>query len=223
MVTIQKCYEFVKDRLNHLSTNTNQNITGTSFINAMREATYNWLDTRLKAEDHSKTRQRELEILLRPLQINGQKKDKYYSYPLPEDFYHISSGDVVAITKSCTLDLTLHPIEIANKDLYYKDANWSPSVEWEETFYTIENRELKVFYKDFKLGKINVTYYKKPVDVNIETGFKDIDGNLMVNVHPEFDDSSVYEILELTVSTLASDIGDSGRYQTALGKAQSFN
>jgi hypothetical protein len=114
--------------------------------------------------------------------------------------------------------LFLYPKKEEEINRLLSDDNWKPSLEWAESIVTISGKKLKV-YGDFNINKIELLYYRVPTLVNMEDGYSDEFGNLNVNINPEFQESSLIEILTMAVNQLASDNGDSFRYQTSGQKA----
>ena len=101
----------------------------------------------------------------------------------------------------------------SNVNRLLSDENWQPSLEWGESFCTVMNNTLRV-YGDFNVDYIDFIYYRKPINVNMADGFDDNLGNPNVDIDPEFDNSSLFEILNQTALLLSADSGDSLRFQT---------
>ncbi len=220
MITIQECYLYVKDRLNNQSSNANQEVTAHTFIRTMRAATYFWLDERLKVEEVDSTRQREISNLLVTKLINGQKRDGYNEFVKPTDFYHRSGFRVQAKKGKCENVIEGVLVETANLPSYLGGDDTRPNFEWEQTLVTFGSNKIFVWFRDFDINKLILTYYRKPVEVDI-AGYDHVGGTPSTNVNPEFDDSSVYEILNLTAMILAGDTS-SPKIQALMGLAK-FN
>ena len=213
-MTIKECYLYVLDRLNNNTTNSNQEITGHSFIRTMRAATYLWVDQRITNQEVTAKVQQELQRLVVTKKLTGQKKDGFYRFVLPSNFYHRINFRVAATSTvhNCESMLEGVLVESANLASYLNGDDTRPNFEFEQTIVTIEGDHINVYYRDFTVDHLLLTYYRKPVSVNMATGFHDENNIPTVDVNPEFDDSDVYEILNLTALMIAGDTS-SPKYQ----------
>jgi len=101
------------------------------------------------------------------------------------------------------------------------DEFWKPSKEWGETFYTLANNQVRVYHNDeFDVSKIDLLYYRYPLDINMADGYDDINGIPTVDVDPEFQGSSIVEILNMVIHQVAGVVTDQFRYQVFGNKAQ---
>ena len=100
------------------------------------------------------------------------------------------------------------------------DEFWKPSLEWGETLCTLQNKTLKIYTDNFTVITVKLVYYRKPVLINIGTGFTDINGTPTTNVDPEFQNSSLIEILNATCVILSGDTSDQWNYQTSSAQTQ---
>ena len=205
-------YSYVLQKLNKLATNTNQKIPKYVFVQSFNKAQYTWLDLKLRIEESNKTTQRETYQLL----VTNDKltlkesADKYNFYELPEDYYHASN--ITGSVNGCLVDIQI--IEEGNsKSLWFDDVS-TPSLEFEQSFASFENKYLKVYKKDFEYSEVSLTYYRKPIKVDLESGFKNLDNSVSKNIDTEWENSNLYEILDIVVRDLASDIADNSRYKT---------
>ena len=85
------------------------------------------------------------------------------------------------------------------KDLYYNDSNTSPSFEYRESFITIASNNVNVFYTDFSVNSLILSYYRYPKKYtltdpnNPESDFEDEEVK-------DFDEKSINKILSATAS-----------------------
>lgn len=213
---VEEAYRYVTDRLNAMASNKGDNIPKHTFVRAFNACQEMWAEERFKLADTNKTRIDELQRLVTTLSVTTslQKENNYWYTNLPEDYYHTYRVDVYA---PCLL--TAYPKKEADINVFLNDALWKPSLEWGETLYTISQNKLKI-YGDFAINSVNFLYFRRPVQINMADGYTDIDGNLNVNIDPEFVASSLIDILDKTVALLAADSADQFRYQINEGKAQ---
>jgi hypothetical protein len=213
-MTILDCYQYVQDRLNALSTNYGDNIPKHTFVRTFNAAQTVWVESRSKINNTNSLREDELQQISISLPLTPTKKEGYWETSTPKDYYHFRRA--VALTP-CEVFLYRKNEEEVNRLL--SDDNWKPSLDWKESFLTITGNKIRV-YGDFSISSIDFLYYRTPRLVNMADGYTDNQGNLNVDIDPEFQESSLIEILNDTVTILSSDNGDSFRYQTSAQRAQ---
>ena len=216
-MNIKTAYLYLVDKLNKLSSNFSQNLPYQVAARAINEAQYYWLDERLKTEEINKTVQRETQFLVVPsIPLVDSETDSYIEYKLPDDYYHYSMLDVVAINGSCKFTLNVNLIENSNVSTYLQDEMTKPDYDWEQSFCTVRHGKL-AFYKDqtpnYGIDSLVLFYYRKPKLVDIASGHLNETGLLSTDVDLEFSESSSYEILNIAAKILAGNINDQGRFQ----------
>jgi hypothetical protein len=212
-MTITDCYQYIQDRINALSTNYGDNVPKHIFVRTFNAAQTTWVEERCKISSSNIIRTDEIDPLSTTYEFEPVKKEGYWEGSLPDNYYHFRRA--IGFTP-CQLFLYLKKEEEINRLL--SDDNWKPSLEWAESIVTVSGKKLKV-YGDFNIDKVELLYYRVPNLVNMEDGYSDEFGNPNVNINPEFQESSLIEILTMTVNQLAADNGDSFRYQTSGQKA----
>ena len=188
-------YLYVLQKLNKLATNTNQKITKYHFVQAFNKAQYTWIDLKLRQEEANKTIQRQLKQLVTSsdsLKLKT-KKDIYSLYTLPSNYYH--TINITGHSNGCKIDISV------------------PSLEFEQSFASLEGDFLKTYKKNFEYTKIELTYYRKPIKVDLDSGYVNADGLPSSNIDTEWDNSNLNEILDIVVRDIALDIMDSERFQ----------
>ena len=204
-------YLYVLQKLNKLATNTNQKITKYHFVQAFNKAQYTWIDLKLRQEEANKTIQRQLKQLVTSsdsLKLKT-KKDIYSLYTLPSNYYH--TINITGHSNGCKIDIS--EVEEGNaKTLWFNDMS-VPSLEFEQSFASLEGDFLKTYKKNFEYTKIELTYYRKPIKVDLDSGYVNADGLPSSNIDTEWDNSNLNEILDIVVRDIALDIMDSERFQ----------
>lgn len=216
-MTVLECYQYVQERMNKNSSNANDNIEKYSFVGAFNASQLLWVENRIKLDETNSVRIDEIERLLltyskKPTLIEGKN---YYELSLPDDYFHYKRS-VSYIP--CLIYNWLKKEGDINRLL--QDEFWKPSVEWGETLCTLVGNKLRVYVDDFTISNIDLIYYRYPININMATGFVDVNGNITTNINPEFQGSSLIEILNETCNLLASDINDQSRYQTSAQRIQ---
>lgn len=216
-MTVNEAYLYVTNSLNKLSTNSSQNVSKSAFVNAYNAVQLQWVEDRVKLNELNNVRIDELQQLLVQVEINVKKEDLYYSSDLPDNYYH--ARRVRAVSGECSLGC--YPAKEGDVNILLNDSFWTPSKEWGETFYTLSGDKINVYHNDqFSINKIQLIYYRYPIDINMADGYEDINGVPTVDVDPEFKGSSLVEILNMTVQHLAGVITDQFRYQVFGNKSQ---
>lgn len=218
-MTIAECFFLVKERLNKLSSNSQQNIEPYSFVYAFNKAQSHWVEDRIKVEEANKVRTQEIQQLLKTTQLTATNN----LIDFPKDFLHIERITPYASKNQCDRFLySTHQVEEGNIPELITNDSTKPSFEWEETFFTLQDNKIKIYSTDFDIKSAEVVYYRRPIQVDI-AGYEKLDTTLSINIDPEFNDSSLQEILDITVAILSADISDQFRYQTIQQQIQQHN
>lgn len=214
---IKKVYRALIFKLNKLGTNANQNISYPQFVYLINQAQLTWAEDRMKLVERTGVIQEELRQLLqvfKPASVSHTAE--HTSFILPADYFHYArlSADV----KGCSSKVYGKRVEEGNISALLTDAFTRPASAWEECLVTLFKNSLRV-YTDALLENIELSYYRYPVQVDIE-GYTKEDGTPSSNVDLEFDEADAYEIIDFAAMLAASDIGDGTRFQE---KAQQTN
>jgi len=216
-MNITDCYLYVQDRLNKLSSNNSQNIQFPQFIRAFNTSQLQWVEDRIKINESSNLRTDEISQLLTSVKLNTSIKENFYEATKPSDYFHFKR----LYGTPCNINII--PVKEADVNNLLKSSNWKPSLEWEETFATFVGNKIRI-YKDetFNLTGIYLVYFRYPLDVDI-AGYTKYNGSVSTSIDPEFQGSSLVEILDMTCLLLASDINDQLRYQVMTNKTTKHN
>lgn len=207
-MTVLECYQYVQDRLNSLSTNAGDNIPKHIFVRTFNTQQDIWVEDRFKLAETNDIRSDEIQHLLLSISTPLLKKEGYWEVALPVDYYH--SKRAMALTPC---EVFLYRKQESNINRLLSDENWTPSLEWQESFYTIVGGKVRI-YGDFNINSLEFLYYRKPAKINMNDGYTDNLGVLNIDIDPELDNSSLIEILNQTILLLASDSADQFRTQT---------
>lgn len=207
-MTILDCYQYVLNRLNSSSSNSGDNIQKYHFVEAFNTAQSQWVEDRIKLSESSIIRIDEVQQLLKTVKLKPlSKTDLYTEFKLPKDYLHYKRST----SEPCQLWHIL--VKEGDVNLLLQDDNWKPSLEWGETLCTLIDNKLRVYRDNFSVNSVDFVYYRTPILVNLSTGHTDVNGNPTSNIDPEFQNSSLIEILNLSCRILAGDSGDQVRYQ----------
>lgn len=206
-MNVNTVYQIVKDRLNKGSTSFNQNISERQFVFAFNKMQLHWMNTRIKLDEADQNIQESLQqFIIEKESTPSTILKEYISIKLPENYFRYKRVKGIVCGK-CGINVYAYPREESNANRLLSDSNQMPSLEWEETFFTLGN-DLVKFYTDnkFKCEKILLVYYRTPLSIDMkeiidsQTTHSDID--------PEIDKIELEEVIDLTVRLLSGDIKD---------------
>lgn len=216
-MTVLECYLYCNNRLNTLSTNTSDDISKTAFVQAFNTCQIQWVEDRFKLSETSVLRTDELQQLFKVEQLKyGKEFSNYLEFNLPSDYLHYKRSVSYA---PCSI--TNYLVKEGDINRLLIDSNWKPSLDWGETLCTIAGNKLRVYFDNFSVSKVELHYLRTPRLINMNTGFPDVNGKATENIDPEFKNSNLIEILNLTINLLASDVSDQFRFQTTNSLVQS--
>lgn len=208
-MTILECYQYINNRLNASSTNSGDNIPKYQFVEAFNTAQTQWVEDRFKLTETSLVRTDEIQQLLKTTTLTSPTKaTEYYDFNLPVDYLHYKRSKSLP----CLNNILVKEGDI---NALLVDKYWKPSFEWGETLCTLVNNKLRVYTDNFKISEVELVYYRIPVKVNMNDGHTDVNGNTTIDINPEFQNSSLIEILNLACRLLTGDNADQARYQTS--------
>ena len=126
---------------------------------------------------------------------------QHSNYKLPENYFDFSNLTVFAEKEKCK-DKKLLPIEIKddNKHLLEADFNNQPSFEYRETFYNLSEGNVKIYFSDFDISKVYLSYYRYPKEIDF-AGYIKSTGLPSVASNPEWDS----KIMDRIISIAAKD------------------
>jgi len=208
--TALDCYQYVQNRLNRNSSNSGDNIPAYQFVEAFNTAQSLWVEDRAKLSETNIIRKDEIQQLLQSLYLTGTSDGNTYSVDLPEDYLHYSRSTSEA---PCVINNRL--VKEGDINMKLNDDFWKPSLDWGETLCTLNNNTLKIYTDGFNISKVFLVYYRQPIQIGINDGFLDVNGNPRVDQNPEFTQTSLIEILNLTCAILAGDSSDQWNFQVS--------
>lgn len=159
-------------------------------------------------ENNSTDENRYLQTLKEPyekLTLLDTETD-YTSFSIPKTYFEFIDLRVFGGKDKClNQEFRSREVKGENVSNLLVDAHSAPSFKFRETFYTIAKDAVQVFKKDFDINSTEMSYYRYPVQVeledpdNPESQFKDL--------QLEFDDKLINRIILSTVALheLSSD------------------
>ena len=194
-MTIQEAYKRFLLKINKNDTNDEVRISPAEFVLGFNEASLNWLGNKIKQKNSTDDINDLYELLVEDEELPIFKESKKYNeFLLPDNFFKFVNATAIAEKGNCEKDLSVYNIKPKDKDSWLTDEMNNPSFEWEETISILTNKSLQVFKKDFEVTGVNLSYYRKPISVDIE-GYINVDEIPSKTVHPDLSDENVNEII----------------------------
>lgn len=135
------------------------------------------------------------------------------SFALPDDFLWFSNIAGTFRKGECSVtDFNMWEAKNENVHELFADANNKPSFDFRETFYTIGDDSVIVYEDGFNTESVRMTYYRKPVRVDI-SGYMKADGSASTDVDPELPERMCQEVLNLVTKQFSLNENELQRYQ----------
>ena len=130
---------------------------------------------------------------------DSNKTREFYSFELPNNYFDLSSVYALGSKGNCkNKKLDLIEVNDINKDIYLTDEYTKPSFEYRESIYNIASTNVNVYYNDFNIDSLILSYYRYPKKLrlqNPENPESDFDDSFDI----DFDDKSINRIISATV------------------------
>lgn len=212
----------IKERLNKLDSSDYDNIQCWQIMEAFNKAQRDWCRRQLHGmnqmrEGMEQTTRRvdDLQILLKDEPLSGSNLDTFFqSNTLPADYFEFNRISANGGTKECAAKkLMVRFIEEGNVDEWLRDASYTPSLEWGETFNTLKSNRVIIYHNnEFTVSDVVLTYYRQPADIAL-AGCENLDGTVATNINPEFKDDIVELLIDEAAAILAGDIESWNQFQ----------
>jgi hypothetical protein len=220
-----------RQRLNKLSSQDYDNLQCWGIVEAFNNAQLKFvrrqiigINTKQVGDEGTKNLIDDIQVLLKRVDLNPSVTNARYveTVVLPADYLYLKKVEVTASKGSCTNRImTSYLVEEADVNNVEADHNSEPSFEWGETFYTIAGNKLRIYKNDFTITKINLTYYRRPLDIKIQGCVDPSTGQVSAqNVLCEFKDDVTEVIIDEAISITAADIESFNQYSVAKQNVQ---
>jgi hypothetical protein len=226
----------VRERINKLSSNDYTNIECWQIVESFNKAQIEWIRRQIRGgnvyqdgDEQSSRRIDDLQRLLKPIKLPIIDRGIFYETvsELPSDYLEYKRIDVSGISECCEdgRPMNVYLAEEDNRAQLLRDDMKKPSFEWAETFATLINNKARIFTNDeFKLEKAELTYYRFPVYIQIESCVDPYTGLASpADIECEFKDDIVELLIDEAVSILAGDIESGGQQGRGSNSAERSN
>lgn len=206
----------VRNRLNKVDTQDDENLAVYSIIEAFNKAQLNVVNRLFNRNNNYKTgvestkkRIDDLRVLINtnPINLNISKQDIYYVADLPKDYFHHIRIECLAKNESCQEKrLKVYLGEESNLNTLLTNEHLNPNFDWAETIATITEDNLKVFtLNKFEIKKVFLTYLRFPVNIDAPGYIKE-DGSNSTQIDPELPDDIIEMCIDETTRIMSGDM-----------------
>lgn len=220
-MTPKDIYKSFQLKVNKNSTNNNIAVPIGVFVTLWNEQKRQWLDEKVKGKEDSNYIDDLEELLEVDVKLNSVKtfsnKD---DFSLPSNFFRRVASYSIADKGDCKgKRITNWFAKPKDLEVLLLNSNYDPNFEWEESLAVLNKGKLSVYKKDFKIKNTYLTYYREPVDLDIE-GWIHIDGTPSKDVMVDLDDLNIEEITNRTVVDVVSNYESGEQAQMAAARVQ---
>jgi hypothetical protein len=143
--------------------------------------------------------------------------DKKVNFPLPEDYFDLSSARAKAQAKSCQDIIDLYEVQTENLNEIMFNEYLKPSFDWREAPITINSDNLSIYIDNFTIDSLLLNYYRYPSQIKLQD--PENPESKFASTEIEWDDKSLDDIISIMVANLDINEGN-GRFQLQLSRTQ---
>lgn len=220
----------VRERLNKLASQDYDNIECWHIAEAFNKAQLEWVRRQIHvgaghttSDESSKMQIDDIQPLIVPNTMTITAMDSYYETGLlPANYLYFKRISVKALSNCCPpRRMIVYQATVADVDNLLEDVHKSPSIEWGETFFTLQSNRIRIYTNNkFAIEPPVLYYYRKPRYVSFLGCASLEDGTPSPDVTCEFKDDIAELIIDSTVAIIAGDLELFNQYQRNKGNAQ---
>lgn len=193
----------------------NMKISKPHFVQLFNREALKWVNKKLENSNSSERINILQELLDTASLLQKTTTVSFTEFSLPEDYYWLASTNVEFSKGDCRkvgyVDL-VHPKEV---EVYLKDANNSPSFDWNYSIAELTNSTYKVYKDDFTIDSVNLTYWKTPTKIDL-AGYKNlVNGEDSQDIDSELSEIYLMEILDNVCLEIAREFENGNTFQLA--------
>ena len=183
-------------KINKNDSNEGINVLKSHFVLIFNTERLVWLGEKLRdnSDNYKLDRLQELVSTDVVLPLN-KKHESSVDFTLPADLYRYISSYSIADQENCKGKKIFNfEQNTLNLTAVLADAFSRPSFKFEETPCIQKSGTLKVYFEDFKINSVLLSYYRTPKPIDI-IGYIQIDGTPSVNSETDLSDENIDEVL----------------------------
>lgn len=142
-------------------------------------------------------------VLNAPIPVSTTS-EKTNNFALPENFFDLGNIRAFASKGKCkNQEIYLYETLSENYTEQIRNQNTTPDFGWRESLFTLSDKEIKVFYNDFTVDRVLLSYYRYPQRIKL-VDENDPESQFDETAKIEWDDIATQMIIDRCV--LAFDI-----------------
>jgi hypothetical protein len=103
--------------------------------------------------------------------------------------------------------ISLNEIKDFDREEFVVDNNNKPSWDYREAPYYIGNNDMNIFYDDFEVTKVFLSYYKYPTSVDM-AGYIKADGSSSRDSNPQGSERFINKVINMCAESFARNYAD---------------
>lgn len=135
-------------------------------------------------------------------------KGEIISASLPSDYLDLSSASCLVDSGKCVGErVSLNEIKDFDKEQVVTNENEKPSFEYREAPYYIGGGNINIFFDNFTVTEVILSYYKYPKPVDI-SGYIKTDGSASSDIDPEGSERFINKVINMCAESFARNYND---------------
>ena len=137
-----------------------------------------------------------------------QKNLDHYDFPLPKNYFDLSNVYAKCTSGKCTNQIVrLFEIREEDKNELLQDEFNKPSFLWRESLYTVSSNQINVYFDEFIVDNIVLSYYRYPRKITLLNPF-DPESTFDETQEIEFDDKTIDRIISICAGEFDTNNSD---------------
>lgn len=201
-MTTEQLYYQTLVRMNRLGTGVGLKLEPAVFVSLFNAQQTQWWRSELAERGDSIDREVLGSLLVVDKTLIPYKQDeRVYRFTLPTDYYQLTGIQTYAHKDVCSRPLVTNLVSPQLATAYWKNPLEQPDFDWEETFGHSSGEDFVVYYKDFTIDSLLISYYKEPPAIDLP-GYIKLDGSASSLVNSPLPDELLLSILSDMLQSL---------------------
>jgi hypothetical protein len=220
-MTPQEAYKRFLLKVNKNDTNGNVKVPKGQFILLFNEQKRKWQEKTIRTNEDSDYIEGIEELLELDKELSKvAEHNNRDDFALPTNFYRRATSYSLASKDECSKQMLINWfIKPKDRDVLLQNSDQSPSFEYRETLAIVNSGKLSVFKDGFTVDRVLLSYYREPIDMDIE-GYNHVDGTVSTNIQTDLSDMNIEEVLDLTATEAIRNYESTQQLQIALQRQQ---
>lgn len=219
MISPELIYIKFLNKVNKAGTQGDIAIDKERFVLIFNEVKNRWVEKHLKVKD-SILIDSLWEIVKTETLSTGIKKNDYFQFDIPEDFYELIVAKCKAKRKKCKKELFLREVKNQDKNVLRFNSNYKPDFDFEWSFISIQSGTVRVYTSDFDIENVTIEYYQVIPNLDIE-GYEHLDGTASTNVTIPLSEQYIDQIINLAAEEFERNFQNPNNLQIAKDRTRS--